>query len=130
MTISTNIILYKCLQLHFLAPSSSAGDGATPGTVPPLGTTVFDFWEGRTGRGEGSIGLGPAPRCPLRSCPAGRQLSAETASRVTPATAPGPAPRHDRAVGGGEGAMRAYLKAVAITVGLLGAWLALLPLVA
>jgi len=31
---------------------------------------------------------------------------------------------------GGEAAMRAYLKAVAITVGLLGAWLALLPLVA
>jgi hypothetical protein len=35
------------------------------------------------------------------------------------------------ATGGGEGvAMRVYLKAVAITVGLLGAWLALLPLVA
>jgi hypothetical protein len=33
--------------------------------------------------------------------------------------------------GGGEGAaMRAYLKAVAITAGLLGAWLALVPLVA
>jgi len=34
------------------------------------------------------------------------------------------------ATGEGEGAMRAYLKAVAVTVGLLGAWLALLPLVA
>ena len=33
------------------------------------------------------------------------------------------------ATGAGE-AMRAYLKAVAITAGLLGAWLALLPLVA
>jgi hypothetical protein len=30
----------------------------------------------------------------------------------------------------GRGAMRAYLKAMAITIGLLGAWLALLPLVA
>ena len=30
----------------------------------------------------------------------------------------------------GRGAMRAYLKAVAITLSLLGAWLALLPLVA
>jgi hypothetical protein len=49
---------------------------------------------------------------------------------VTPATAPVPALRHGRAVRGGEGAMRAYLKAVAITLGLLGAWLALLPLVA
>jgi hypothetical protein len=35
------------------------------------------------------------------------------------------------ATGGGEGAaMRAYLKAVAITTALLGAWMALLPLLA
>jgi hypothetical protein len=47
---------------------------------------------------------------------------------VTQDTAPGPTPRHGLATGGGEGAMRAYLKAVAITVSLLGAWLALLPL--
>lgn len=60
----------------------------------------------------------------------GRDPPAETASPVTPATAPAPTLRHGGATGGGEGAMRAYLKAVAVTVGLLGAWLALLPPVA
>jgi hypothetical protein len=50
---------------------------------------------------------------------------------VTPATAPGPNLLHGRRhrKRGGD-AMWAYLKAVAITVSLLGAWLALLPLVA
>jgi hypothetical protein len=55
-------------------------------------------------------------------------VNAKKAPLVIQDTAPGPTPRHGLAIGGGEGAMRAYLKAVAITVSLLGAWLALLPL--
>jgi hypothetical protein len=63
--------------------------------------------------------------------PQSRRSSAEIVSPVTSATAPVPALLHGgrRQRRGGD-TMRAYLKAVAITVGLLGAWLALLPLVA
>ena len=63
-------------------------------------------------------------------CRSGLSRSITVDLAVTPATAPVPALRHDSRHRRRGGAMRAYLKAVAVTLGLLGAWLALLPLVA